>query len=77
MYVEQESGGDTFITNYYYSSQEKVDKPTKINIIIGCIMSAGLTDETKQQLISFMREVEQDSKRIADLREYITRLEEA
>lgn len=25
VYVEQESGGDTFITNYYYSSQKKVD----------------------------------------------------
>lgn len=35
-----------------------MDKPTKINIIIGCIMAAGITDETKQQLINFMRDME-------------------
>lgn len=40
-----------------------MDKPTKINIIIGCIMAAGLTDETKQQLINFMREVERNGRR--------------
>lgn len=54
-----------------------MDRPTKINIIIGCIMGAGLTEETKQQLIDFMREVEQDSERIEKLRAYIIRLEEA
>lgn len=40
-----------------------MDRTTKINIIIGCIMAAGLTDETKQQLINFMREVERNGQR--------------
>ena len=40
-----------------------MDRTTKINIIIGCIMAAGLTDETKQQLINIMREVERNGQR--------------
>lgn len=35
-----------------------MDNPTKINIIIGCILAAGITIETKEILIDFMRDIE-------------------
>lgn len=39
-----------------------MDNNEKINIIVSCIMCAGLERETKQELIKFMREIEEASK---------------
>lgn len=36
-----------------------MDNKTKVNMIIGCIMCAGLKRKTKEELIKFMRDIEE------------------
>lgn len=37
----------------------RMNKETKINIIVGCIMASALDNGTKRELIDFMREFDE------------------